>query len=242
MSTTLNIADDKTRNYINQFDFFDFNFLFTNKDKHLLFEQNTLKLINNGKVLFIDFNNGEMLNRINPKAKKCTVIKAVEGRSKENLKILDATAGLGRDTFTLASRGHSVIAIEKDIYIFLLLNNALELAKKSSNLKNIADRITLINQDSNKYIQTTDEKFDCIYIDPMFPPRKKSAKVKQSMQILHEIAYNDETSNNQILDNIIKSKKTKKAVVKRPINSTFLADKKPSSQIKGKINRFDIYV
>ncbi|MBK2007301.1 class I SAM-dependent methyltransferase, partial [Francisella orientalis] len=31
------------------------------------------------------------------------------------------------------------------------------------------------------------------------------------------------------------------AVVKRPINADFLYDKKPTSQLKGKTNRFDVY-
>ena len=61
------------------------------------------------------------------------------------------------------------------------------------------------------------------------------------MQILHQVGFNDETSNSNLLDNITQAQITTKAVVKRQINSDFLSNRQPSSQLKGKTNRFDIY-
>lgn len=237
----INLLDKATEKHILNLIIQKFDFVICKDNKYLFIEENVLKLFHNGKILFIDFNDNETLNRIDPKTKKCNVVQAVEGRSKEKLQILDTTAGLGRDSFTLAARGHNIISIEKDPYIYLLLIDALYRVKQLSNLVDIANRITLLNTDSNNYILETIQIFDCIYIDPMFPPRRKSAKVKQGMQVLHEIAFNDKTSNADLLANIIGSQKTKKAVVKRPINAEFLCDKKPSSQLKGKTNRFDIY-
>jgi len=210
-------------------------------NKYLFFEGDILMLKNDKDSLCIDFSNQDTLNRIDTKSKKCSVIQAVEGRSKGKLEILDATAGLGRDTITLASRGHYVLAIEKDPYIYLLLANALERAKKIESLKQIANNITLLNTNSADYILSTDKKFDSVYIDPMFPERKKSAKVKQNMQIMHQIAFNDDTTNTQLLDNSFTAKIAKKIIVKRPVNAEYLSAKKPSAQIKGKTNRFDIY-
>ena len=212
-----------------------------NKAKYLSVVEGKLTLSNNDSNLVIDFNSQDILSRIDTKSKKCSVVQAVEGRLKNKLKILDATAGLGRDTFTLASRGHCIVAIEKDHYIYLLLVDALERAKKMDSLKHIAENITLLNTNSADYILTTDKIFDSVYVDPMFPERKKSAKVKQNMQIMHEIAFNDDGINTQLLDNAFISKIAKKIVVKRPINAEYLSTKKPSAQIKGKTNRFDIY-
>ncbi len=217
------------------------NLIIKPNDKYLFLQDVNLKLFCNSKVLFIDFNDKDILSRIDPRSKKCSVVKAVEGRSKNKLEILDATAGLGIDTFTLASRGHLVTAIEKDPYIYLLLLDALERAKNEYSLKQIADKITLINTDSTNYIDTTNKQFDAIYIDPMFPERKKSAKVKQNMQIMHQVVFNDENINSQILDNAFISCIAKKLIVKRPTNAEYLSEKKPSAQIKGKTNRFDIY-
>ncbi|MFC4893133.1 class I SAM-dependent methyltransferase [Pseudofrancisella aestuarii] len=210
-------------------------------EKFLCLENEFLVLHNMNQKLSIDFSSPDILERINPKTKKCNVIQAVEGRSKGILKILDTTAGLGRDAFTLASRGHSVIAIEKDTYIFLLLYNALERIKKNTHLEKIANRIELLNTDSCDFILKTNTSFDCVYLDPMFPERKKSAKVKKEMQIFHKIAFNENENNSELLEKVLIKKIAKKIIVKRPIKADFLANKQPTSQLKGKANRFDIY-
>lgn len=237
----INVFDSTTQKHLDKLEKVSFEPLISKDSKYLFYDGKSLKLFHKNKELSIDFNKQEILNRVNPKAKKCSVVQAVEGRSKNKLTILDTTAGLGRDSFTLAARGHKVVAIEKDPYIYLLLLDALRRAKQLDNLNTITSNITIINTDSNEYIFDTNEYFDCIYIDPMFPARRKSAKVKQGMQILHDIAFNDEDSNSNLLKNILQSQKTKKAIVKRPINADFLYNKKPSSQLKGKTNRFDIY-
>ena len=59
--------------------------------------------------------------RISGSTKKLDLIKAVTGRSRSPLTILDMTAGLGLDTLTMASQGHQVTAIEKNPYVFMLL-------------------------------------------------------------------------------------------------------------------------
>jgi 16S rRNA (guanine1516-N2)-methyltransferase len=211
------------------------------KTKHLYYSEGILKLCSDSKSFHIDFNSSDILNRINPRLKKCSVIQAVEGNKKGVLEILDATAGLGRDMFTLASRGHNVTAIEQDIYIYLLLTDALLRARELTSLQHIANNINLINGNSSAYIHKTDNTFDCIYLDPMFPTRRKSAKVKQNMQLLHTIVINDEDTNKSLFDSAIHSKKAKKVIVKRPAKAELLSDKKPSSQLIGKANRFDIY-
>ncbi|AJC49536.1 16S rRNA methyltransferase [Allofrancisella guangzhouensis] len=236
----MNIFDNSTIDKIRDLGL-PLNFSICKKDKYLFYENNFLKLNNNNKKLYIDFNNNDMWNRIDPQTKKCSVVQAIEGRNKSKLYILDTTAGLGRDSFTLAARGHRVTAIEKDPYIFLLLSDAIKRAKDISNLEAITKNIKLINNDSCDYILNTQEFFDCIYIDPMFPPRKKSAKVKSDMQSLHELLQNNEDNNKLLFDNAYSSAKAKKIIVKRPINGVFLSDKKPTSQLKGKTNRFDVY-
>ncbi|MED7788206.1 class I SAM-dependent methyltransferase [Francisella sp. 19X1-34] len=238
---TINTLDQTTINHINKLIENSFEYNQSKTDKYLYYDAGILKLSNKTQELFIDFNSNEITSRIDPKSKKCSVVQAVEGRSKEKLKILDTTAGLGRDTFTLAARGHQVTSIEKDIYIYLLLCDALNRAFKTESISHIAENITLLNLDSNQYILDTKHSYDCIYVDPMFPPRRKSAKVKQGMQVLHEIAFNNEDHNTQLLKNILETQKAKKVIVKRPVNAEFLYAKKPSSQLKGKTNRFDIY-
>lgn len=206
----MNIYDLAVKSHIENITDIEFEYILSNQNgKYLYVEDNILKLHYKDKELFIDFNSSEILNRIDPKTKKCSIVQAVEGRSKDKLNILDTTAGLGRDTFTLAARGHRLTSLEKDCYIYVLLVDALHRARQTHNLKDIANQIDLINIDANEHINTTNISFDCIYIDPMFPPRNKSAKVKQGMQVLHDIAFNNDESNSNLLKNIILSKKQK---------------------------------
>ena len=235
------VADAQTKEYVESI-IENIDVSLNKSNKYLQLHSGILSLINNDDSIHIDFSSTEIANRIDPKAKKCSVIQAVEGRSKDKLNILDTTTGLGRDSFTLASRGHKIIAIEKDIYIYLLLTHALSRALIDSKIKSIAKNITLVNNDSCIFINETNIKFDCVYIDPMFPERTKSAKVKKDMQIMHSIAFNNDQVNDKILDTIFTSKVCKKAIVKRPIKADFLANKKPSHQLKGNSNRFDIYL
>ncbi|MFT6835881.1 MAG: 2-polyprenyl-3-methyl-5-hydroxy-6-metoxy-1,4-benzoquinol methylase, partial [Francisellaceae bacterium] len=93
----------------------------------------------------IDFNSSIFKNKIDPKKAKLPTIKAIEGRVTKTMNILDGTAGLGSDCFSLASRGHTVTAIEQDLVIFLLLKDGISRAELIFNLSKIAENLQLIN-------------------------------------------------------------------------------------------------
>ena len=80
---------------------------------------------------------------------------------------------------------------------------------------------------------------DVIYIDPMYPDRKKSALVKKDMQILQRLHGKDENTA-ELLDSALKFAK-KRVVVKRPVQAETLSQKKPNTCIKSKKTRYDIY-
>ena len=155
-------------------------------------------------------------------------------------KVLDTTAGQGRDSFILASLGCNITLLERNKVIYLLLKNAIENAKNNDELKNIVKNMTIINQDSVKFLENNNDFFDVIYLDPMFPKSKKSRLVKKDMQIFREIVGNDLDSS-KILESALKSN-TKRVVVKRMNKSDFLDNKKPNFSIKGTSIRFDVYI
>lgn len=135
----------------------------------------------------------------------------------KNSKILDCTAGFGKDSFILSSFGHNITMIEKNPVIFELLNNGLERAIKNNELKSIINRMNLIHQDSKEYLTKTNEFYDFIYLDPMFPPTKKEIKPKISIQYLRGIVgYDNEKSFEELIN--LSCKKSKKVVIKRPNN------------------------
>lgn len=188
---------------------------------------------------FIDFSSNEFTRRKNQMNNSQEISKAVGIKKDFKPKILDTTAGQGRDSFLLASLGCEITLLERNSIIFLLLNNAIENAKNNAELVEIVNRMTLINQDSIEFLKNNKEYFDVIYIDPMFPKSNKSRLVKKDMQIFREIV-GDDLDSTELLKYALQQN-TKRVVVKRMLNSPFINNLKPNFQIKGKTTRFDIY-
>lgn len=188
---------------------------------------------------FIDFSSNEIIRRKNQMNNSQEISKAVGIKKDFKPKILDTTAGQGRDSFLLASLGCEITMLERNSIIFLLLNNAIENAKNNLELADIINRMTLINQDSIEFLKNNKEHFDVIYIDPMFPKSNKSRLVKKDMQIFREIV-GDDLDSTELLKYALQQN-TKRVVVKRMINSPFINNLKPNFQIKGKTTRFDVY-
>jgi 16S rRNA (guanine1516-N2)-methyltransferase len=84
------------------------------------------------------------------------------------------------------------------------------------------------------------KKIDVIYLDPMFPERKKSASVKQEMQMMQELVGADSDADD-LFEHALKSS-VKRIVVKRPKLAPPLMHQKPSHQIVSKKCRFDVYL
>ncbi len=159
--------------------------------------------------------------------------------------ILDLTAGLGRDSFVLASLGATLQMVERHPVVTALLESGLHQARQSSmedpELASVVERMSLIEQEAQCYLEELAESDlpDVIYLDPMFPPREKSSKVKKEMQLFHQLVGADVDSD-QLLP-LAMARARYRVVVKRPAHAPFLAEKKPGYSLKGKSSRFDIY-
>jgi len=172
------------------------------------------------------------------------IAKAIGLKSGITPTVLDTTAGLAGDAFVLASLGCPITLIERSSILFSLLENALERATLNDGFKQIAQQgFIIINCNANDYIfeQRTNNKTppDVIYIDPMYPERKKSALVKKDMQILQRL-HGEQDDASTLLDNALLFAK-KRVVVKRPTHAKTLNEKKPNTCIKSKKTRYDIY-
>ena len=157
--------------------------------------------------------------------------------------IFDLTAGLASDAFVLASLGCEVTLFERQPVIAALLSDAIARASADTDavLRDIMRRFSLQVCDGIEVLAqlTEDTKPDVIYIDPMFPERKKSAKVKKEMQVFQNIVGGDEDSVS-LLKKAIDSARYR-IVVKRPSTAGFLGDLQPTYSLKGKSTRFDIF-
>ena len=211
----------------------------------ILYKENNklfLKSIKHGEWLpfCIDFSSNRLIVRKNQTGLKSELARAIGIKNDFKPYVLDTTAGLGRDSFLIASLGCRVKMIERNPLIFMLLNNAIENAKLNSELSNIIQKMEFINDNSIDFMKNIKENFDVIYIDPMFPKSSKTRLVKKDMQIFREIA-GDDIDSKELLNAALKTN-TKRIVVKRMLHSEYLDNKKPNFEIKGTAIRFDIYL
>jgi len=155
--------------------------------------------------------------------------------------VLDATAGLGRDGFVLASLGCKVILHERHPVVAALLYDGLQRAYNDSEIGPwMQQNMSLIFGSSHTLLAQCNSMPDVVYLDPMFPHREKSALVKKEMRVFQELVGGD-TDADDLLE-FAYPLASKRVVVKRPDYAPFLNDKTPSMQIKTKKNRFDVYV
>ncbi len=223
--------------FIEYFNKSNSDFVLYANDKKILLKSNTHK---DWLPFSIDFLSNKITRRKNQFGLNQEISKAIGIKKDYRPSVLDTTAGLGRDSFMLASLGCNVTMLERNPVIFLLLQNGLNIAMEDEEAKEIIGRMKLINANSIEFLKNNLENFDVIYIDPMFPKSKKSRLVKKDMQIFREIV-GDDLDSSELLKLALKQK-VKRIVVKRMMNSENIANIKPNFEIKGKTTRFDVYI
>ncbi|PWI32985.1 16S rRNA methyltransferase [Vibrio albus] len=163
--------------------------------------------------------------------------------------VLDATAGLGRDAFVLASLGCNVQMIERNPVVAALLDDGLKRAKLDPDIGGwVSERMSLLHASSHDALEqlTQQASFvrpDVVYLDPMYPHpenKKKSALVKKEMRVFQSLVGADEDAD-ALLEPAF-ALAVKRVVVKRPDYADWLAGRKPTMAIETKKNRFDVYV
>lgn len=193
------------------------------------------------KPFYIDFTSGKLLYRSQQAGlRKELIARAIGIKPKEHPRIIDATAGLGRDSFILATLGFEVTMLERSPILFTLLNDAIERARKHPQTTSIIERLTLIHADAISWLQQNTQHPDIIYLDPMFPGREKSASVKKEMAILQDLLGKD-TDCDTLFETALTCA-AKKVVVKRPRLAKSITNKAPNFSLEGKSSRFDVYI
>ncbi|RBP33893.1 16S rRNA (guanine1516-N2)-methyltransferase [Marinobacter pelagius] len=161
-------------------------------------------------------------------------------KTKARLHVLDATAGLGQDAFVLASLGCEVTLFERNPVIHALLEDGLARAALNVECAPIVARMTLAAGSSIHWLRQADSgAADVVYLDPMFPHRDKSARVKKEMEVFRKIVGDDEDAS-ALLEAALKVA-TYRVVVKRPRKAPAIDGPEPSTRVEGKSSRYDIY-
>lgn len=189
--------------------------------------------------LHINFSDAEFSYRLRRGGGKKEMLARAVG-AVQDLTVLDCTAGLGRDSFLLASLGCKVTLYERSPVMALLLQDAIERALQSESLSEIAGRLHLVHGDALEALAGGMDVPDVILVDPMFPARKKSAKVKGEMQFLQRFIGKDEDATKLLQAALATG--CERLVVKRPLVKSDIAGLNPSFTLKGKSSRFDVYL
>ena len=152
--------------------------------------------------------------------------------------IWDATGGLGRDAFVLAALGCEVTLCERVPVLAWLLKQAVQAAAVSGvdQVREAAERMVVRAGDS-KMLRVPAETV--IYLDPMFPERKKAAAVKKESAMLQHLA--DRADDSEFLWQWAWDQPVERVVVKRPLRAPILGNSRPAHTLKGKSVRFDVF-
>ncbi|MFY0646063.1 class I SAM-dependent methyltransferase [Sulfitobacter geojensis] len=191
--------------------------------------------------LRVDFVNGPVAHRLRfGGGRGQDLAKAMGLRGGKTPTIIDATAGLGRDAFLLASLGAEVTLIERSDKMHALLEQGMQrAAAEGGQLREIIDRMTLLKGDAKDLLP--DLSGESILIDPMHPPRKSSALVKQELRQVREIVGSDEDAADLV--RVALANATKRVVLKWPAKADPIEGIRPCThQILGKSTRYDVFM
>ena len=187
-----------------------------------------------GAVL-VDFVEGKAAHRRQNRGAE-GIARAVGVKSGRTPAVFDATAGLGRDAFVLASLGCEVTLCERVPVVWALLEDGLRRALKDPETAPIAARMALLRGNALEWIEHL--RPEVVYLDPMYPIKVKSALPKKEMRLFHGLVGQD-TDAAQVLEVALKLG-CARAVVKRPLHAEPLLNR-AHTRLEGKNVRWDVY-
>ena len=181
----------------------------------------------------LDWNDEKWLQRSKGMTGRDPMIRAT--LASKGVKIIDMTAGWGKDGLLMAHAGANVIMLEQHSYMAALLMDAWQHLASPD----VQSRIQIVWTSAQDYLRAlkVESYPDVIYCDPMHPIRQKSALVKKHLQVLQQLAQ----PNDDVVEMIQLAQKkcTQRVVLKWP------QKQKPPivsmGCIPGKTIRFDLF-
>ncbi len=206
----------------------------------LTYRDNCLKLLDKqllkkgGLMVEIEPRAGEQ--RSFPAPKQGALAQAL-GKSKT---VVDATTGWGQDSLYMFRMGYQMQCIERSPVMAALLHDGFNRLAQCAWVQSLNLAVPqLLVGDAIAILTGLTTKPDCIYLDPMFPPKpKKSALAKKPLQILHDLVGYD-TDKEQLFNCALQAT-GKRVIVKSPDYAKPLGEK-PSESFQGKLVRYDVY-
>lgn len=194
-----------------------------------------------GDDLYIDFVGGKVGYRLRAgEGRDQALLKAVGFKKGIIPSVVDATAGLGRDAFLMASHGATVTLIERSDRMHAALADAMARARaEGGQYADIIARMTLLHGNSIDLLPTLSP--EVVLVDPMHPPRGNTALVKKDMRQLREIVGEDVDQCDLMKAALASAQK--RVVLKWPSKAPPMDGiRAPSHSIEGKSTRYDVFM
>jgi 16S rRNA (guanine1516-N2)-methyltransferase len=215
---------------------------YTSQNYFLNWRDGCLKLVDKNSLIKgvltveIEHRQGEQLSW--PIAKTGAFAQALGKKTKT---VVDATAGWGQDSLAMFRMGFDVLAIERSPVMAELLSDSFKRLRQLAwvqQLNLVPPKLQVGN--AIEILKKMEFLPDCVYLDPMFPPkRKKSALAKKSIRVLRDLVGDD--IDKEDLFEVALRATGKRVVVKSPDYAEPLGGK-PSESFNGKLLRYDVYL
>jgi 16S rRNA (guanine1516-N2)-methyltransferase len=193
--------------------------------------------------VWVDFTAPELIRRRRTGGARSDDLARAVGLGPPRPFVLDATAGLGRDSWLLAGLGCRILAVERSPVVWALLDDGLRRARQAPEADlDVLDRISLERGDARDVLLglAEDQRPDVVLIDPMYPPSQRTALPRKEMRLLSSLLGQDDDAA-RLLE-VARRTARRRVVVKRHLRDAPLADERPTHARSGRSTRFDVYV
>ncbi len=163
--------------------------------------------------------------------------------AKQAPRVWDGTLGLGEDSFLMASWGCEVVSFERNPLLFFLVDRALAAYRADAAAPPLKWELRFGDVRSH-FDASLDvaRRPEIIYLDPMYPDRKKAALGTKELRVVKGVVGNAPVGEENDLVARAMSFATKKVLLKRPLHAETLVVEGRAPQAKlGRSTRWDIY-
>lgn len=162
------------------------------------------------------------------RSRKSTLARACAAGSR--VRVLDATAGWGTDGLALARLGCHVRMLETHPQVFAMLDDRLRRSGVCA--------VTEWADARSRMRSAEGERYDVVYLDPMFPPRSKTALPARPLQVLREIVGENPPDASELLA-LARRCALGRVVMKQRAHGPAVGA--PDWRVTGRTIRFDVY-
>ena len=153
------------------------------------------------------------------------------GRPAAAATVLDACAGFGLDALTLLHHGYAVTANEWQRLVWLMQVDYAE---------RLQQPLVSLCEDAGHLLQRDTQHWDVVYLDPMFPQRRKRALPNLALQHLQQLSQPQAAYTvDELLTWAQRCARQRVVLKRRPKDPTV---GQPAHQVRGQSVRFDVYL